>query len=38
LRRKVPFNGLSRDSFMKQVVKANLRPKMDRSWPTGENE
>lgn len=34
-RDRVPFKGLSKDEFIKQVVHANERPKLDKTWPPG---
>lgn len=32
-RDKVPFKGMSRDNFTKDVVKGGERPKLDKHWP-----
>jgi len=32
-RDRVPFKGMSREEFMKSVVKGGERPKLDKSWP-----
>lgn len=32
---KVPFKGLSKDEFIKEVVHQQERPKIDKSWPIG---
>lgn len=34
-RDKVPFKGLSKDEFIKEVVHQQERPKIDKSWPIG---
>jgi len=32
-RDKVPFKGMSRENFTKEVVKGGERPKLDKNWP-----
>lgn len=34
-RDSVPFSGLGKTAFMQEVVRGNLRPKLDRAWPEG---
>lgn len=34
-RDSLPFAGLGKTAFMQDVVRGNLRPKLDRSWPEG---
>lgn len=34
-RDNLPFTGLDKTAFMQEVVRGNLRPKLDRSWPDG---
>lgn len=36
-RDSVPFSGLGKTAFMQEVVRGNLRPKLDRAWPEGFN-
>lgn len=33
-RDRVPFKGMSREEFIRSVVKGGERPKLDKSWPT----
>lgn len=32
---RFPFQGLSKDEFMRHVASGGLRPKLDKSWPIG---
>ena len=32
---KVPFQGMTKQDFMENVVMGDLRPKLDKSWPRG---
>ena len=34
-RDQVPFKGYGKEQFVKEVVLGGLRPKLDKSWPTG---
>ena len=34
-RDQVPFKGLTKEQFVKEVVLGGLRPKIDKSWPPG---
>jgi len=34
-RDRIPFKGLNKDDFFREVVAGGLRPKLDKSWPSG---
>ena len=34
-RDRVPFKGMNKEEFMRNVVAGGQRPKLDKSWPSG---
>ena len=34
-RDKIPFKGLNKEEFMRNIVAGGQRPKLDKSWPVG---